>query len=194
MGKPIRHEETRQAYDALLVVLAQSGDGRAAERLAIRWHPRLLRTARRLIGADLAQDVAQDSWVAIMRGLGRLRDQDRFAPWAFGILQRRCADAVRTAGRARARSAEMPEDVPADQRDELRKLDLARAMESLPREQALAAHLHYIEGLTISEIAAVQDVPPGTAKSRLFHARRALKLALLPTQADSKEKTNVQDR
>jgi hypothetical protein len=78
------HDAAGAAYDELLVTLAISGDRRAAERLARRWHPRFLRTARRLVGADLAPSAVQDGWVSILRGIGRLRDPARFAPWAFG--------------------------------------------------------------------------------------------------------------
>ena len=49
---------------------------------------------------------------------------------------------------------------------------------TLPPDQRLAAHLQFVEGLTLSEIAEAQAIPTGTAKSRLFHARRKLKAAL----------------
>lgn len=165
------------AYDELLVTLAISGDPRAAERLAHRWHPRFLRTARRLVGADLAPGAVQDCWISILRGMDRLRDPARFAPWAFGILRRRCADSIRrhSADRARdggepgpAQDAALPEEA----------LAIARAMAALPPDQRLAAQLFFVEGLTLAEIAEVQQVPEGTAKSRLFHARRRLKAAL----------------
>ena len=51
-------------------------------------------------------------------------------------------------------------------------------MAALPAEHRFAAHLFFIEGLTLAEIADAQGVPLGTAKSRLFHARRQLKAAL----------------
>jgi RNA polymerase sigma factor (sigma-70 family) len=54
----------------------------------------------------------------------------------------------------------------------------ARAMAALPPDQRLAAQLFFVEGLTLAEIAEVQQVPEDTAKSRLFHARRRLKAAL----------------
>ena len=49
---------------------------------------------------------------------------------------------------------------------------------ALPADQRLAAQLFFGEGLTLAEIAEVQAVPLGTAKTRLFHARRKLKAAL----------------
>ena len=48
--------------------------------------------------------------------------------------------------------------------------------------QRFAAHLFFVEGLTLAEIAEVQSIPEGTAKSRLFHARRKLKAALTEEQ------------
>ena len=171
-------------YDEWLVLLVQSGDSAACQRLARRWQPRLARTARRLLqDEDQALAATQEAWISILRGLGALRDPSRFAPWAFGILRRRCADIIRTARRARQlvaggqgkadADAEVP--VPAAQ-DEM--LAINQAFAALPAEQRLAAQLYFVEGLTLAEIAEAQDVPLGTAQSRLFHARRKLKLAL----------------
>jgi len=57
---------------------------------------------------------------------------------------------------------------------------IAQAFASLAPDQRVAAHLHFVEGLTLHEIAEVQQIPEGTAKSRIFHARRKLKAALTP--------------
>ncbi len=57
-------------------------------------------------------------------------------------------------------------------------MSILQAFAALAPEQRLAAHLYFVEGLTLAEIADVQDIPTGTAKSRLFHARRKLKVAL----------------
>jgi len=177
-GQMIESPQTAQIYDELLVTLVWSSDRKAAELLARRWHPRLLRTARRLVGSELAQSAVQESWVSILRGIGRLKDPARFAPWAFGILRRRCADSIRQAQNHRLRSSEpalegmsaaaMPDETVA----------IAQAMTALPPDQRLAAQLFFVEGLTLAEIAEAQGVPLGTAKSRLFHARRRLKVAL----------------
>jgi RNA polymerase sigma factor (sigma-70 family) len=167
------------AYDELLVVLTMAGDRDAANRLARRWHPRLLRTARRLVGPGMAPGAVQDCWVSILRGIDRLMDPGRFAPWAFGILRRRCADAIRRQSTARSRDGG---DLSGTEPDATalpgEALTIARAMADLPPDQRLAAQLFFVEGLTLAEIAEVQQVPEGTAKSRLFHARRRLKAAL----------------
>ena len=167
------------AFDALLVTLVLGGDRRAGGRLAARWQPRLLRTARRLTGdPDMAVQAAQESWLAIWRGLESLRDPARFGPWAFGILRHKCADAVshRAADRARSGGGDSANQRSHPALDDALAIRLAFA--ALSDDHRLAAHLHFVEGLTLAEIAEVQDVPLGTAKSRLFHARRQLKTAL----------------
>lgn len=171
--------DAERLYDELLVTLVQSGDRDAANRLAVRWHPRLARTARRLLGdREAALGAVQDSWVSILRGIGGLRDPSRFAPWAFGILHRRCADRIRRMQSRRDRTGEIEGEVPGEVSNADDGLALRQAFAALPPDQRLAAQLFFVEGLTLAEIAEVQRVPVGTAKSRLFHARRQLKAAL----------------
>jgi RNA polymerase sigma factor (sigma-70 family) len=176
-GDRARRGAEGQLFDELLVTLVQAGDRTAAERLAARWQVRLLRTARRLLQDDeLAPGAAQEAWIAILRGIGSLRDPALFAPWAFGILRRKCIDAIRKAGRDRSALAPEAEgSTPAAQGE---ALAIRQAFAALPEEQRFAAQLFFVEGLTLAEIAEAQDVPVGTAKSRLFHARRQLKAAL----------------
>lgn len=177
-GRNATSPPTDRLYDELLVTLVQSGDRRAGDRLAARWQPRLARTARRLLADDEAALVAvQETWLSILRGIGSLRDPARFAPWAFGILQRRCADRIRKAQAARRHEGEDAAEpaIPASC-DE--RLAIRQAFAALPADQRLAAQLFFVEGLTLAEIAEVQEVPAGTAKTRLFHARRKLKAAL----------------
>ena len=177
-GKRAFSPDTGRLYDELLVTLVQSGDRRAGERLAARWQPRLARTARRLLGDDeAALGAVQEAWLSILRGVRGLRDPSRFAPWAFGILRRRCADHIRRAQADRSREGEASDEpsLPAAA-DEA--LAIRQAFAALPPDQRFAAQLFFVEGLTLAEIAEVQEVPPGTAKTRLFHARRKLKAAL----------------
>lgn len=177
--KANRRPNSDMLFDELLVTLAQGGDRRAAERLFRRWNPRLVRAARRYAGdAGLAEQLAQECWLGIWRGLPRLRDPASFPAWAFGIMRRRGAGSVMQAI-ARREENSLEEVVkkphPPAQED---RAALNQAFASLPPDQRLAAHLHFVEGFTLRDIAQVQDVPEGTAKTRLFHARRKLKAAL----------------
>lgn len=161
-------------------MMAQTGDRRAFERLHARWSKRLARAALRYTGnTEAARDLSQECWMAIWKGIGRLRDPKRFRAYAFGVLHRRGADHVRAAIQTRTRSGTKQEaerlSQPARQSE---SSAINQAFATLPPDQRLAAHLHFVEGLTLVEIAEAQDIPAGTAKSRLFHARRKLKAAL----------------
>jgi len=183
-----RHSDTSRAgelFDELLVVMAQRGDRRALERLYHRWAPRLLCAARRYCGDDdAAGDLAQECWIGIWKGIqksgGTLRDPSRFRSYAFSILHRRGADHLRKAIRQRDTEEEQPAPVSSYAARQSDSAAISQAFAALPQDQRLAAHLHFVEGLTLAEIAEVQSVPEGTAKSRLFHARRKLKAALAP--------------
>ena len=59
-------------------------------------------------------------------------------------------------------------------------VDLERAIAALPDGYRTVLVLHDIEGCTHEEIAALLEIEPGTSKSQLFHARRALRLRLQP--------------
>lgn len=173
-------QQTDRVYDELLVTMARAGDRRAANRLAARWYPRLMRTALRLLrDRSEAEEAVQEAWAGICRGWARLSDPAMFPGWAFGILRRKCADRIRRLQVQRARSGALdgaPEpSEPA--RAELRH-ELDQALAELSDEHRLAAILYFGEGLTLNEIAAATGVPVGTAKSRIFHARKHLKSTL----------------
>ncbi len=171
-----------QVIDEMLVLAAQARQVEAFERLAKRWHPRLLRHAYRLTGdPEGARDAVQEAWVAIARGFHRLEDPARFGAWAIRITQRRCADWIAGRRRARNHSAALEaaaagevdgpveDDAVARARDALRHLD--------PERRALMS-MFYVEGLSVVEIAHVLEIPVGTVKSRLYTARERLRAIL----------------
>lgn len=172
--------------DEYLVLLSQAGSTAAWEGLARRWTPRLLRYAARLLGgstesAEAARDVVQETWVGAIRGLRGLRDPAQFPAWIYGIATRKCADAIRVSTRRRRLDAHAAAD------DRGRKgasptsehqIDLATAIRQLPATHRAVVHLFYREELHVEEIASVLGIPAGTVKSRLHHAREALKRRL----------------
>jgi len=171
--------------DAVLVLRCQEGDARAFGELVDRWQPRLLRHAVRLVGEREAADVAQDTWMAAVGQLPRLDDPDAFGPWLFRILTRKSADWIRRRQRQRRlwdrllqrQTAGPPANVsgPCE--------SLSDALACLPREQAEAVALYYLEEFSVPEVAGILGVPPGTVKSRLHYARLRLR-ELLKEQDD----------
>jgi RNA polymerase sigma-70 factor (ECF subfamily) len=169
-------------YDEWLVMSAQGGDRRAAELLFRRWNPRLARAARRYgIGDEAALDLAQECWVAILKGLGKLQEPARFRSYAFAVLHRRGSDHIRKTLKERdAVAQQSQENADTSQSDASDRAAITQGFARLPPEQRIAAHLYFVEGLTLREIAHAQSIPEGTAKSRIFNARKALKAALKP--------------
>jgi RNA polymerase sigma-70 factor (ECF subfamily) len=162
-----------------LVLRSQDGDGDALAELISRWQDRLWRHARRLLRDDAAAwDVLQEAWMNVLRGLRRLNDPAAFAGWAYRIVTFKCVDFIRRHRRERAAvsrhapSSEPEEDADAD------VAALRAALGELSVEQRAVLSLHYMEGMKIERIADVLGVPAGTVKSRLHHARAALKKRL----------------
>lgn len=171
--------QSDKVFEEMLLLSAQAGDRLAGERLAARWQPRLLRTARRHIqDAELARDVVQEAWLAICSGWTKLRDPTRFPAWAFGVLRHKCVDAVRRA-EARRRyvsDVELPDVSSADRAETLTALD--QVFKGLAPDLRLTSILFYGEGLSLAETAEATGVPVGTVKSRLHTARGQMTKAL----------------
>ncbi|QJB69768.1 RNA polymerase sigma factor [Parasphingorhabdus halotolerans] len=173
----MRYSDTDRIFDELLLTRVQAGDRRAGERLAARWYPRLMRTAYRLLrDEEQACSAVQEAWSSICRGWTGLRDTSRFPAWAYTILHRKCADRIRKNQRSREHfKAATEHDEPSIGPSGEDKVTIDQAFARLSDEHRSAATLYFSEGLTLAEIAEVTDTPVGTAKSRLFHARRQLK-------------------
>ncbi|MBB2746465.1 UNVERIFIED_ORG: DNA-directed RNA polymerase specialized sigma24 family protein [Microbispora rosea subsp. rosea] len=74
--------------DELLVVRAQLGERAALAELLARWRMPVWTYVRRMLDGERADDVTQEIWLAVVRGLPRLREPGRFAPWLFTIARR----------------------------------------------------------------------------------------------------------
>lgn len=168
--------------DELLVLRCQLGERAAFDELTERWHPPLWKYVRRVAGGDdAAKDVAQDVWLRVLRGMGRLRDGSRLRPWLFGIARRALMDRLRQqyAGvpDPDIDVAELAADQPADSlEDEIAAME--SELERLPITEREVLTLFYLRELSLAEVAEVLAVPVGTVKSRLFRARRLLRHAL----------------
>lgn len=171
--------DRERILDAYLVASARLGDREALGALAQRWNGKLVAHAWRLLrDHEGARDAVQESWAEMLRGLSRLRDDDAFAAWAYRIVSRRCARQIGRIQGAR-RLAEEAVAAPAEERlAEPSSLDVdavRRAIKTLPPEQQAAIALFYLEDMSVAEVAVALDVPAGTVKTRLMHARRKLR-------------------
>lgn len=175
----------KRIIDTYLVAGARLGDRRAREALVTRYQPRFLRHAYRLLGdAERAKDAVQDGWVDIVRGLARLRDDAAFPAWAFRIVTRRCATQIAASKRSRelldaaAQEPEIACTATAANETSADGPPVRAALAKLPVKHRAPLALFYLEDMTVAEIAVALDVPVGTVKTRLMHARRKLRAAL----------------
>ena len=164
--------------DGLLVVRCQLGEREAFRELVGMWHPSLWRYVRGMVGSPhLADDLAQEAWVAVVRGLPRLRQQERFAPWLFTIARRTVTDHLRQTYKAPETAMEEATTVVAD--DELSgvltTMQIEAGLAVLPPLECEVLILFHLEDLSLASCAEVLGVPAGTVKSRLHRARRMLR-------------------
>ena len=169
------NRDKAQALTAYYVVAAKGGDRKALGELVRLWHPRLVAHGWRLTGRrEAGEDAVQSAWRDIVRVINSLRDERAFAPWAYRIVTRA---AGRHTGREIGTDAldhEIEDEAPGPETAS-RHAELRRHIRTLPAGHRAAVALHYFEGLTIAETAVALNIPVGTAKTRLMHARAKLR-------------------
>ena len=177
--------------DPALIRRAQTGDVDAFTALvAGRFEP-MERTAMAILGHEAdARDAVAVALAAIWRELPRLRDPLAFEAWSTRILVHACRRRLRGRGRMRVREVAIePVDAsgtgpgaagssagPAEGVED--RMALERAFDRLDADARTILVLHHLDGHGLSEVASILGFPIGTAKSRLFAARRALERAL----------------
>jgi len=171
---------------ALATRVRQDGDEQAFRALYRRHTPALYPFVLRLLGGSEhdADDVVQDTWLKAVSALPRFRWESSFRTWLVGIGLNQARDALRKRARSGG-TAEAPEPGVAPMRSEDR-VDLERAIATLPDGYRTVLILHDVEGFTHPEIGARLEIAVGTSRSQLFHARRALR-DLLEPPAELKE-------
>jgi RNA polymerase sigma-70 factor (ECF subfamily) len=184
--------------DAAELLRAHSaGDPQAFARLYDRYDRACFLFVRRMLGsahADAAEDLHQETWVAIARNAAVFDPgKASFPAWLFTIARRKVWDYFRrqkvailvSADEEGAMTAPDPGPTPLDsvQFREL-ALRLASAVEALPLEQRSAFLLFTYGELPLAEIALVTGVAVETAKSRLRYARTRLRQLLASERSD----------
>lgn len=172
--------ETRA--DEILAIRCQLGERSAFESLIARWHEQLWRYLRRLADSnEVADDLVQDTWVRVLRGISGLRDGTRLRPWLFGIARRVAMDRLRRQYTQRTDDEAIIEEFAAPEPDVALESDLAAldsGLAALPVREREALALFYLRELSIEQMAVLLEVPVGTVKSRLFRARSLLRRQL----------------
>jgi RNA polymerase sigma factor (sigma-70 family) len=143
---------------------------------------RAVSMAWRLCGGNqaLAEDIAQEAFAQAWRGLAGFRDEAKLSTWFYRILIRQ-ANAQRRKYVWRNRYNELTGQEPARveaQPDDGLKRRIAQALEGISAGQREAFVLVHMEGFTVVEAAAMVGRAPGTLKSHLHRALKALRIEL----------------
>jgi len=181
----------RFADDNDIVRRVLQGEKAAFGDLIDRHRSETLAFAARVLNRLDAEDVVQEAFLAAFLSLHKLRDHERFRSWLLGITANLCRYRLRLLREGYSHDFIGGEAVPgfvlADhepspeliyQIKEIHQM-LRGAIQALSEEQRETVALHYVRGLTISEIAILSGSPTGTVKARLHRARAALRKALL---------------
>jgi RNA polymerase sigma-70 factor (ECF subfamily) len=173
--------------DRELLARIRRGDQRAFAELIRRHQDRVFDLGYRMLGdRQEAEDLSQEIFVAVHRGLKSFRGDSKLATWIFRVAKNHCLNRLvylRRHGGGRTQGLDEGPEAAADpasarpdrqfERRERRAI-LERALSELDEAQRMIVVLRDIEGLDYEEIAAVLDEPLGTVKSRLHRARAAL--------------------
>jgi RNA polymerase sigma-70 factor (ECF subfamily) len=166
--------------DDALVFRARRGDRDAFALLVQPRAGRLLRTARAILGNEAdAYEAAQEALIAAWIRLPDLRDAERFDAWLTRTLVNKCRDALRKRRRVREidiGGADLT--VPDTAESHASQARVLAAFDRLSVSERHILVLHHLHDLPVADIATQLDIPIGTAKSRLWSARRALERAL----------------
>lgn len=169
--------------DEDLVRQAANGDREAMDLLVRRHHGAVYRTALAIVGdEDQAQDVAQETFIKVVRAIRRFRGDSSFRTWVLSIA----ANEARGQFRGKRRRVERPLDDALEQGTDdpdvvqrisvTRDADRARTLlGSLPRKQRMAVSLRLFEGLNFREVGELIDSSEGAARVNYHHGIRRLR-------------------
>ena len=141
------------------------------EELVARYENTLLRTALAILGdVPEAEDAVQDTFLRYLEKRPVFRDEGHERAWLLKVTANGCKSRLRA--QKRHPTLELLDVYPAPDDD---SRGVVEAVLALPPKQRAAVHLHYYEGYTTDEIAAILGQRPGTVRSHLSRARRALR-------------------
>jgi RNA polymerase sigma-70 factor (ECF subfamily) len=200
---PCSHEDARPGPDRAEQVLLsrlRDGDEAAFSELVERFHPAMVRLAlTRVRSRAVAEEVAQDAWLGLLRGLDKFEGRSSLRSWLFRIVINR---AISTGVRERThlpvhddelehRDGRFSQDgwwvtPPVHWADEVLDRISAPALAArvrdeiaeLPPGQRAVVTLRDIDGLSSNEVCAILDITEGNQRVLLHRARTRIRAAL----------------
>ena len=171
-----------ESPDEVLVIAAILGNLEAFEELVVRYRPAVVRLARTIVGADDAEDVAQDALLLAFKALPGIEEPRKFPAWLSAITRHR---ALRF---GKSETAQLSKRVALDEAllekiealarplaEKERDEEMIRALESLPADYAMPLRLRFLDDMPLNRIAAFMGIPLSTVKWRIHHGKKLLR-------------------
>ena len=179
-GRPYDASAPKPSDDVLIGSIGK-GDRRAMVSLFIRHNVRIHRFVMRLTGkATLAEDVVSDVFLDVWRGAAEFSGKSNVSTWLLGIARNKAMSVLR-----RRTETPLDYDVAIELVDDMddpeviadrasRGAVVRRCLMRLPPSLREVVDLIYYHEKTVAEVAEIVGIPPGTVKTRMFHARSRL--------------------
>ncbi|MFH2006604.1 MAG: RNA polymerase sigma factor [bacterium] len=179
----IAPSRTRCAEDPLVEACRQ-GDRAAMGRLYQQHIGRVYSVVCRMVGYQDAEEVVQEAFIKIFKGISRFRGDSSASTWIYRLAvnssltflsrRKRHSDRMRAAGQLQDVA-----DTPPVSGGALDRIHLERAIAQLPSGYRAVLVLHDVEGLSHEEIASIMGWHRGTSKSQLHKARARMRRLLV---------------
>lgn len=177
-------------HRGLIARVARQDEGAFRELYADRARSVFAFAVLQLRDSARAEDIVVDTLYDVWRKAAEFRGDSTVSTWILGIARNHLLMALRT--RRRREKPEQTDDIDsladvlvdpssspfAQVADSERRIMLTACLDQLPPDQRESVHLVFFEGMSVEEVALSTGSPSGTVKSRLFHARRKLRICL----------------
>ena len=176
--------------DLNLVQASLQGNPHSFKQLYQRHHHKVRSTLYQLCGADGLDDLVQDVFLRAWKGLGKFRQDAQFSTWLYRIAFNVASDRRKALAKMRSRNVTVENEQLENLADEAIAREgysqprltqmhyqdiMQRGLAKLSEDHRAVLVLHDLEEMPQKDIAEILSIPVGTVKSRLFHARSAIR-------------------
>ena len=183
LAEPRRRVSGSLSDDAELISACRRGEARAMEMLYHQFKRRVFGMAHRIVGGNDAEEVAQEVFVRVFRGLAAFRGDSALSTWIYRLTVNASLSHLARRGRRQEVSDDALAELaapPETTRDPALANRIEIALGALPPGYRAILVLHDVEGLSHEECAQILECRVGTCKSQLHKARARMRELLGP--------------
>lgn len=173
-------DQSDKDADTELVQRCMQGDRQSFQQLYRRYQQRVRSTLYQLCGASALDDLVQEVFLRVWKGLPKLQQKAQFSTWLYRITWNVASDQRQEFAQKRSQFEMLTRTASTESEASnlmhLHYQDLVqRGLAQLSFDHRTVLVLHDLEEVPQKEVAQILGIPVGTVKSRLFHARGTLR-------------------